>query len=92
MKQGTIDFNIKLPTYGVTHIKQYSFYNRNYYKLKEYGDWLILYGNDILKQRYDECDNFYTYSFGKFEGDKFIRAITWTINEDILEGINILEE
>ncbi len=90
MKQETINFNIKLPTYGVIHIKQHSIYNRNYYKLKEYGDWLMMHGYDILEQRYDECDNCYTYSFGRFEEDKFIRVITWTINEDILEGINIL--
>lgn len=91
--QQTIKFDISLPLYGkVEHIKEKSFYDHNYYQLKEYGDW-IYFGNDnnnVLYQKYDECSNCYSYYFGHFNTEgKFVRAFGYTTQEDILENIDI---
>ena len=91
--QGIIKFGIELPwhthTNKVKHIKEKSFYDHNYYILKEYGDWVDFYGNNILYEEYSECGNCYTYSFGRFENDKFVVVFGYTTSEDILDGIEI---
>ena len=48
------------------------------------------YGNNILYEVYHECENCYTYTFGRFENDKFIKVFGYTTSEDILEGIEIV--
>lgn len=79
-----IEFNISIPSRAVTHIKEKSEYNNNYYKLKDYGDWY--YGEcDILQQICHEEENCYTYSLGYFENDKLKKMISWVTNVDIME-------
>lgn len=79
-----VDFNIKLPSRAIIHIKEKSAYNNNYYKLKDYGDWF--YGKcDILQQVCHEDENCYTYSLGYFENEEFKRMISWVTNVDIFE-------
>jgi hypothetical protein len=92
--QETIKFGIDLPLdigYKLKHLKEKSCYNNNYYELPRYGDW-IDYGdsnNNILYVDCHEDENCYTYYFGRFENDKFIKVIGWTTDRDILENISI---
>ena len=92
--QDTIKFGIELPlnayTNKIKRIKSKSFYDHNYYILEEYGDWIDFYGNNILYEVYHECENCYTYTFGRFENDKFIKAFGYTTSEDILEEIETI--
>jgi len=93
MQQG-IKFNIELPLNigtKIKHLKNKSYYDHNYYQLKSYGDW-VDFGRDnnsILYQVYSECENCYSYYFGRFEDEKFISVFGYTCQEDILEGIDI---
>ena len=95
--QQTIKFNISLPLdYGASlkHIKDKSFYNHNFYQLKQYGDW-VDFGednNNILLQECFEDENAYSYSFGHFENNRFIRAFGYSCQEDVLDNIKIVEE
>lgn len=92
--QQNINFVFTLPLDCGTklkRIKDKSFYDHNYYQLKSYGDW-INFGdknNDILYEVYHECENCYSYYFGRFEGDKFIKVLGYDSSEDILDGIDI---
>jgi len=79
-----INFNIQLPSQCFEYMKEISFYDHNYYKLKPYGDWF--YGElDILFQQYHECENCYSYELGKMIDGKFKASIYWTITQDIFE-------
>lgn len=79
-----INFNLTIPSQAVTHLKDISYYNHNYYKLDEYGDWFFS-EYDILKVVCHEDENCYTYSLGRFENEKFNGVLHWTTNEDIFE-------
>jgi len=92
--QQILKFNIELPLNNkIKHIKEKSFYDHNYYQLEEYGDW-VDFGednNNVLYEVYDECSNCYSYYFGHFNKEgKFIRALGFTTDEDILERIDII--
>ena len=76
-------FSFELDKKAITHIKDLSSYNHNYYKLdlSVYGDYITPETCDIL---YEECDEFYetyTYTLGYFEetdrGINFIKCFTW---------------
>ena len=92
--QKIIDFKISIPCHvdkpdTIEHIKEKSFYDHNYYKIKGYGDWL--YGKcDVVYQIYHECENCYEYQLGYFENEKFIPMLYWVITEDIFEEIKPL--
>ena len=76
----TVTFSFELDTKHMTHIKEVSYYNHNYYKLDldHYGDLITPAKCDVL---YEECDEFsetYTYSLGYFNSDnKFVACFTW---------------
>lgn len=90
--QQTIKFDIRLPlSKKVKWIKERSFYDHNYYQLEPYGDW-VDFGwdnNNILYKEYYECDNCYSYYFGRFVNDKFLPVFGYTCSEDVLGGIDI---
>lgn len=94
MQQLIIEFPIALPLERgckIKHIVNKSFYDHNYYELPGYGDWLM-YGrdnNNILFVEYDEFSNAYTYSFGHFEDGKYVKALSFGTQKDILEGVEI---
>ena len=81
----TVTFSFDLDTKYMTHIKEVSYYNHNYYKLdlNQYGDYIIPESCDVL---YEECDEFYgtyTYTLGYFVNGtphfgEFERCFTWT--------------
>lgn len=72
------ELKITLGLSSIEHLKDKSMYNQNYYKLKSYGDWCFLNGNDILEDICNEDENFDTFALGHFEGDEFIRVLEWT--------------
>lgn len=72
-------FSFELDKKAMTHLKERSSYNHNYYELdlSVYGDYIIAEKCNIL---YEECtdDDFEAYySLGYFEGDKFQAMFTW---------------
>lgn len=84
--QKIIDFDIRIPDTAITHIKEKSWYDHNFYKIDTYGDWL--YGKlNIILQKYNECENVYSYEYGYFIDDKFVAELYWTTEKDIFEGI-----
>lgn len=72
-------FSFELDKKAMTHLKEKSSYNHNYYELdlNVYGDYIIAEKCNIL---YEECndDDFEAYySLGYFEGDTFVAMFTW---------------
>lgn len=82
-----IEFSFTLDSRYVTHIKDKSSYNHNYYKLNlsNYGDFIIREKCDVIYQRCeDDCFEAY-YSLGYFdENDKFQAMWTWLDSWDKL--------
>lgn len=77
-----VDFDISVPVRAVTHIKEKSSYDNNYYRVENYGDWF--YGEyDVIHQRYHECENCYSYELGRFIENNFVMVIGWTTQTDI---------
>lgn len=88
-----LKFIIQLPLNSkLKYLKSKSFYDNNYFLLEEYGDW-ISFGdnnnNNILKEKYDEFSNLYTYYFGRFENDKFISVFGFCSDDDLLKDIEV---
>ena len=75
-----ITFSFELDRRAMTHLKDKSRYNKNYYKLdlSVYGDYIIKEKCDILFEEFDEFSETYTYTLGYFEGVDFVRCFTWT--------------
>lgn len=72
-------FKIELDKKAMTHLKDISSYNHNYYELdlSVYGDYIIAEKCNVL---YEECsdDDFDAYySLGYFENGKFQPMFTW---------------
>lgn len=64
-----------------------SFYNHNYYKLKNYGDWFYSYWKKDL-YLYEVCheeENCYSDSIGYFECEKFVELFCCTNTNSALE-------
>ena len=80
-----ITFSFELDRRAMTHLKDKSRYNKNYYKLdlSVYGDYIIKEKCDILFEEFDEFSETYTYTLGYFEGALFIRCFTWTETNSI---------
>lgn len=77
-------FSFELDTKYMTHIKEVSFYNHNYYKLDldHYGDYIIPASCDVLYEEYDEFSETYTYTLGYFVNGvprfgEFEHCFTW---------------
>ena len=73
-------FSFELDTRAMTHLKDKSRYNKNYFKLdlSVYGDYITPEACDILYEEFDEFSETYTYTLGYFEGVDFVRCFTWT--------------
>ena len=74
-----VTFSFQLDKKAMTHLKERSSYNHNYYELdlNACGDYIIAEKCNIL---YEECsdDDFEAYySLGYFEGDEFQPMFTW---------------
>ena len=74
-----VTFSFELDKKAITHLKDKSHYNRNYFKLdlSVYGDYITKGKCDILFEEFDEFSETYTYSLGYFEGPNFVRCFTW---------------
>ena len=91
-----ITFSFELDTRAMTHLKEKSHYNKNYYKLdlSVYGDYITPELCNILYEEFDEFSETYTYTLGFFNGDtltsygdNFVRCFTWTETNSI--GIQV---
>lgn len=73
-------FSFELDTRAMTHLKDKSYYNHNYYELdlSMYGDYITPAACDILYEEFEEFSETYTYTLGYFEGVDFVRCFTWT--------------
>ena len=81
----TVTFSFELNTDYMTHIKEVSYYNHNYYKLdlNRYGDYILPASCDVLYEEFDEYSETYTYTLGYFINDEprkgeFEHCFTWT--------------
>ena len=85
-----IELSFTLDSRYITHIKDKSSYNHNYYKLdlSHYGDYIIYEKCDVLYQECeDDCFEAY-YSLGYLdENDKFQAMWTWIDRWDKLENV-----
>lgn len=77
-----IEFEI--PNDAITHLKEVSFYDHNYYKIdksKLTTEWFDCNGCDIIYEEYDEFSDTYTLTFGYFTEDvekpKFIPMLSF---------------
>ena len=84
-----ITFSFELDQRAMTHLKDKSRYNKNYYKLdlSVYGDYITPELCNILLEEFDEFSETYTYTLGYFEGVDFVRCFTWTETNSI--GIQV---
>ena len=87
-------FSFELDRRAMTHLKEKSTYNKNYYKLdlSAYGDYITPELCNILYEEFDEFSETYTYTLGYFScepyyGDTFIRCFTWTETNSL--GIHV---
>lgn len=78
-------FSFELDRRAMTHLKDKSTYNKNYYKLdlSVYGDYITPELCNILYEEFEEFSETYTYTLGfftgdAFTGDTFVRCFTWT--------------
>ena len=83
-----IAFEFELDPKYMTHLKDKSYYNNNYYKLSlsRYGDLIIPAKCDVLYQKWEDDGFRCYYSLGYFEEDKFIECFTWWDKFDELTG------
>ena len=82
-------FSFELDRRAMTHLKDKSYYNHNYYQLdlSVYGDYITPEMCDILYEEFEEFSETYTYTLGYFAGDIFVRCFTWTETNSI--GIHV---
>lgn len=74
-----VDCSFELDKRTLTHLKDVSSYNHNYYRidLSGYGDYIEPEKCDIIyEEGFDHSSGAY-YSLGWFEGSKFVAAWTW---------------
>lgn len=73
-------FSFEIDNRYITHIKEKSSYNNNFYKLdlNAHGDYFGYCKCDILREKCDEFSETYEYCLGYFEDDKFQEMFSWT--------------
>ena len=77
---------LKLHSCCYEHDERRSYYNHNYYKLKNYGDWLWIDGDLYVYEVCHEDENCYTASLGYFDNDKFVSILCCTNTDSVLEN------
>ena len=89
-----ITFSFELDRRAMTHLKDKSYYNHNYYQLdlSVYGDYITPELCNILLEEFDEFSETYTYTLGYFNtwsssSEEFVRCFTWTETNSI--GIQV---
>lgn len=76
-------FKIEIDAKALTHLKEKSRYNKNFWKINisQMGDYLGHCECDILCEECDEFTETSNFSIGRFENDEFIPMFTW-LEED----------
>ena len=71
--------DISLDISKVEHLADKSDYNYNYYRLFRKGMDCAFYNEfNILLEYCDEDEGYFEYTLGRFDGDNFIEALSWT--------------
>lgn len=90
-----MNIEFEIPNDAITHLKEVSFYDHNYYKIdksKLNTEWFNCNGCDIIYEEYDEFPDRYTLTFGYFiedeENPKFVPMLSF----DSPYGIDELKE
>lgn len=74
-----MQINIGLDIARTEHLADKSCYNHNYYRLFRKGyDCSFYNGFNILYEYCDEDEGYFEYTLGRFDGDDFIAALSWT--------------
>ena len=78
-----VTFSFDLNMTAMTHLKEKSTYNHNYFELdlSVYGDYIIPEKCNILFEHAEDDSPFTYYSLGYFEDDKFKPMFTWRESE-----------
>ena len=73
-------FSFEIQKEHMTHLKEKSHYNNNYYQLNfsSYGDYFGVCRCNILHEVFDEFSETYTYALGFFENGNFNSMFEWT--------------
>ena len=72
-------FKILLGLNSIKHLEEKSSYSCNYYELDPYGDWCCFFdGNNIIEAVCHEDEDYYTYTIGHFDGDRFVGVLEWS--------------
>lgn len=73
------ELKLELGIRSLTHLKEKSCYNHNYYKIEPYGDGWCTYENDILLENCQEDYNCYNYELGHFDvKGEFVPVFGWS--------------
>lgn len=74
-----MEININLDISKAEHLADKSCYNNNYYRLFKQGyNSSFQNGFDILLEECYEDEGYFEYTLGRFDGDDFIAALSWT--------------
>ena len=88
--------NIYLCLNSVKHLKDKSYYNRNYYEFEPYGDWCIFFnGNNIVEEICHEDEDYCSYTLGHFDGDEGSLYMTFPdeeLKQIFLTAIEVYEK
>lgn len=76
---------IKLNSCCYEYDKEKSFYNRNYYRLKNYGDWFYSNYQLYLYEICHEDENCYTSTIGYFDNYKFVEIFSYVSSNSAVE-------
>lgn len=84
-----LEFTFAIDKRYITHLKEKSYYNHNFYKLylQYYGDYIIPQKCNILYQECQDDDYDCYYTLGYFENDKFVACFTWRDNAHEFYGV-----
>lgn len=74
-----VKLNIPLFLSSITHLKDKSCYNNNYYQIENYGDACCLFGNNVIHEICHEDENYFELELGYFDlKGVFHEELSWT--------------
>ena len=93
-----MNIEFEIPNNAITHLKEQSFYDHNYYKIDKTQlniEWFDCNDCDIIYEEYDEFSNRYTLTFGYFieyeENSKFVPMLSFDSSygiDELKKGLN----
>ena len=75
---GELNLNISLDIAKLERLEDKSYYNHTYYRVYPQGPDCSFYnGFNVLLEYCDEDEGYFEYTFGRFNGKDFIKALSW---------------